>query len=106
MPIASPVTSGTLSPGVLNTPININGTALTTLGYYVLRVDLGAMATGDQISITGTDSVLSGGTIRSIFTYTPATGAQFPAIYTSDPIAILWSGQFTFNQIAGTLRTF
>ena len=77
----------------------------TTVGVYVLRVDCGAMASGDTTVIRLKTKALTGGTSR-IEQEVSLTGAQAKPNWCSDPIPVDVEVACTLTQTAGTGRSY
>ena len=84
------------------------GSAITTPGDYVLKVDKAAMQSGDALELRIYDTVLSGGVSRVVYKYTAPPGAQSAddMIAVSVPIPIDVGVTFTLKQTAGTGRSY
>ena len=77
----------------------------TTVGIYVLRVDCGAMASGDTTIIRVKTKTLTGGTSR-IEQEVSLTGAQAKPNWVSDPVPVDVEIAVTLTQTAGTGRAY
>lgn len=77
----------------------------TTNKTRVLSVDLSAMVAGDVTVLKIKAKVLTGGTIRTVYTAT-YTGAQSDPVVYSVPVPSLFGATFTLTQTAGTGRAY
>jgi hypothetical protein len=71
----------------------------------VLRVDLGAMVSGDIVELRIKSAVLSAGTVRDQYYQTYANAIGVPIIE-SVPITSTQGATFTLKQTAGTGRAY
>jgi len=95
--------------GTHNTTDAVENTlaTITTPGAYEFHVDLGALASTEQVRLRVKSPVLTGGTIRSMayVDYTSTgSGAPEPTTRVLGPIACDQSTTFTFQRVSGANR--
>jgi|SaaInlStandDraft_4_1057021.scaffolds.fasta_scaffold03943_9 hypothetical protein len=78
---------------------------ITTVGTFVLYVDMNALALGDELILRAKVKVTSGGTTRLAYAGT-YKNVQENLVAISIPIASVNEVVFTLHQAAGTSRSF
>ena len=79
-------------------------TSQTTEAVIEVVLDLSALAAGDQFKLTYYEKAVSGGTQRTLNTFT-FTGAVFPPHQVMDPMHLKHGYDITLQKIVGTDRS-